>query len=216
MPNGLPARFDDPDTGFARLCEFLEIANRTQQQSILNIEPVKRAVRSRKAAAQKLSTAKRVRMLLTAFYGLANERRELWRHTQNEPSDVPSLEYHALRGYDARFAERNLDEERVVQALAEFPGVMESIADAPEWQHPALTIWPDLLVGPPAANSPPSSLLSSRPFSRNRSPCQWQPKTAHFGEIHLGRSGRSPVDAHQTCWAGRRERSDRSPGQHAP
>ena len=46
--------------------------------------------------------------------------------------------------------------------------------------------------------------------------CQWQPKTAHFGEIHLGRSGRSPVDARRACWAGRRERSDRSPGQHAP
>ena len=54
--------------------------------------------------------------------------------------------------------------------------------------------------------------------------CQWQPKTAHFwqlktahvGERAVGRSGRSPVDAHRACWAGRRERSDRSPGQHAP
>ena len=54
--------------------------------------------------------------------------------------------------------------------------------------------------------------------------CQWQPKTAHFwqlktahfGEIHLGRSGRSPVDARRAFWAGRRERSDRSPGQNAP
>ena len=46
--------------------------------------------------------------------------------------------------------------------------------------------------------------------------CQWQLKTAHFGERRLGRSGRSPVDAHRACWAGRRERSDRSPGQHAP
>ena len=49
--------------------------------------------------------------------------------------------------------------------------------------------------------------------------CQWQPKTAHFwqlktahfGERAVGRSGRSPVDAHRACWAGRRERSDRSP-----
>ena len=52
-----------------------------------------------------------------------------------------------------------------------------------------------------------------------RSPFQdgkWQPKTAHFRERHLGRRGRSPVDAHRACWAGRRERSDRSPGQHAP
>ena len=46
--------------------------------------------------------------------------------------------------------------------------------------------------------------------------CQWQPKTAHFGEIHLGRSGRSPVDARRAFWAGRRERSDRNPGQNAP
>ena len=54
--------------------------------------------------------------------------------------------------------------------------------------------------------------------------CQWQPKTAHFwqlktahvGERAVGRSGRSPVDAHRACWAGRRERRDRSPGQHAP
>ena len=54
--------------------------------------------------------------------------------------------------------------------------------------------------------------------------CQWQPKTAHFwqlktahfGERAVGRSGRSPVDAQRACWAGRRERSDRSPGQHAP
>ena len=145
MPNGLPARFADPDTGFPQLCEFLEIINRTQRQSILNIESVRRAVRSRKAAGRKLPTAKRLRMLLTAFYSLAKERRELWQHTHNEPSDVPSIEYHALRGYNARFTERNLDEERVVQALAEFPGVVKSIADAPEWQRPALTIWPDLL-----------------------------------------------------------------------
>ncbi len=54
--------------------------------------------------------------------------------------------------------------------------------------------------------------------------CQWQPKTAHFwqlktahfGERAVGRSGRSPGDAHRACWAGRRERSDRRPGQHAP
>ena len=46
--------------------------------------------------------------------------------------------------------------------------------------------------------------------------CQWQLKTAHVGERAVGRSGRSPVDAHRACWAGRRERRDRSPGQHAP
>ena len=30
------------------------------------------------------------------------------------------------------------------------------------------------------------------------------------------KGGRSPVDARRAFWAGRRERSDRSPGQHAP
>ena len=64
-----------------------------------------------------------------------------------------------------------------------------------------------------------------RPFDLLDSECcQWQPKTAHFwqlktahfGEIHLGRSGRSPVDARRAFWAGRRERSDRNPGQNAP
>ena len=57
-----------------------------------------------------------------------------------------------------------------------------------------------------------------------RCACQWQTKTAHFwqlktahvGEIHLRRSGRSSVDVRRAFWAGRRERSDRSPGQHAP
>ena len=46
--------------------------------------------------------------------------------------------------------------------------------------------------------------------------CQWQSKTAYFGERHRGRSGRSPVDSRRTCWAGRRERSERSPAQHGP
>ena len=54
--------------------------------------------------------------------------------------------------------------------------------------------------------------------------CQWQPKTAHLWQPktahswggRLGRSGHSPGDARRACWAGRRERSDRSPAQHAP
>ena len=64
----------------------------------------------------------------------------------------------------------------------------------------------------------------SRTFIQASAACQWQTKTAHFwqlktahvGEIHLRRSGRSSVDVRRAFWAGRRERSDRSPGQHAP
>ena len=82
----------------------------------------------------------------------------------------------------------------------------------------------------PSALSMAEAILASHRFGAQPiehvicDPCQWQPKTAHFGqlktahfgEIHLGRSGRSPVDARRAFWAGRRERSDRSPGQHAP
>ena len=148
VPDGLPARFDDPDSGFTRLCEFLEIANRAQQQSIINTEGVKRVLRSWKTDVQKLPTAKRRRLLLTVFYSFADERRALWKHIQNAsgdmPIDVPSFEYHALRDYDAEFSTGDMDNERVVQALTEFPDAIESIADLPEWQRPALAIWPDL------------------------------------------------------------------------
>ena len=112
VPDGLPARFDDPDSGFTRLCEFLEIVNRAQQQSIINTEGVKRVLRSWKADVQKLPTAKRRRLLLTVFYSFADERRALWKHIQNVssdmPIDVPSFEYHALRGYDAELSKGDM------------------------------------------------------------------------------------------------------------
>ena len=144
VPPGLPARFTDPKDGFARLCKVLEIANRRQQQAILSTDGVKRAVRPWKARAQKLPTAQRVRMLLTAFYRLPDERRKLWRQSQEAAHEVPSFEYYALRGYDAEFTARDLEDERLAEGLAEFPGAVETIADAPEWQRPALAIWPDV------------------------------------------------------------------------
>lgn len=138
VPDGLPERFTEPDVGFRRLCEFLEIANRAQQQRILNTDGVKNAVRPRKTEAQKLSDAKRRRMLLTFFYGLAGERRILWRYIQNAKSDVPSLEYHALRNYDADFAEHAFDEERIAEALAEFPNAVEL---SPTWWPGSALPW---------------------------------------------------------------------------
>ena len=147
VPQGLPARFTDPKGGFVQLCKVLEIANRQQQQAILSTDVVKRAVRPWKAGAHKLPTAQRVRMLLTAFYSLPDERRKLWRHkqaAQEEAHEVRSLEYYALCGYDAEFTARDLEDERLGEALAEFPGAVESIADTPEWQRLVLAIWPDL------------------------------------------------------------------------
>ena len=145
VPQGLPARFmTDSKEGFADLCKVLEIANRQQQQAILSAEIVKRAVKSRKAGAQKLPTAQRLQTLLTAFYSLPEERRELWRNRTGEVHEVPSLEHHALRSYDAGFAERALEDERLAETLADFPGAVESIVDAQGWQLPAFALWPDL------------------------------------------------------------------------
>ena len=101
-----------------------------------------------KTGARKLPTARRVQTLLITFYGLPDARRELWRlYSQKPPSEayeVPSLEYHALRGYDAACTELDLEDERMVETLTDFPGTVESITNAPEWQRPALAIWPDL------------------------------------------------------------------------
>ena len=149
VPQGLPARFiTDSKDGFVQLCKVLEIANRSQQQAILGTDIVKHAVKPLKTGARKLPTARRVQTLLITFYGLPDARRELWRlYSQKPPSEayeVPSLEYHALRGYDAACTELDLEDERMVETLTDFPGTVESITNAPEWQRPALAIWPDL------------------------------------------------------------------------
>ena len=70
----------------------------------------------------------------------------------------------------------------------------------------------------PASGRSQRSSSVARASTAGAIPCQWQTKTktAHVGEIHLRRSGRSSVDVRRAFWAGRRERSDRSPGQHAP
>ena len=128
------------------MCEFLEIINRTQTavHTQYRIREARRTfTEGRRTEVTDGENA--CGCYSPRFTAWPKSAANFGKHTHNEPSDVPSIEYHALRGYNARFTERNLDEERVVQALAEFPGVVKSIADAPEWQRPALTIWPDLL-----------------------------------------------------------------------
>ena len=152
LPEGLPARFSDPDDGFVRLCEFLDIRNRSEQQGIVNADGVKRAVRQLRSSVRGLQTAKRLQKLLTSFYGLPSERRDLWRHTYEAVQDtsqdshypVPSLEYKALMGYDSAFLEREVDETHLREVTSDFPEVIRSIDDIPEWQCHALAIWPDL------------------------------------------------------------------------
>lgn len=145
LPEGLPARFAATDDGFTKLCEFLEIANRSQQQTIVKTAGVKRSVRT--VPVRGLSTAQRLKKQLTTFYGLPIERRELWEFTlahEGRRKPIPSLEYCALKGYDAEFLQREVDEASLETTLDSLPSASIVLSDAPEWLLPALAIWPDL------------------------------------------------------------------------
>lgn len=149
LPEGLPTRFSASEDGFTLLCEFLDIANRHSKQKIINIDAVKRTLRARKTFFRNLSTSERLRAQITTFYSLPDERRKLWRHildslskAPNEnPSDVPSLEYRALMNHDSEFLEFELDETNLHVSLSDFPGIFQSISDSQEWRHPAFAAW---------------------------------------------------------------------------
>ena len=149
LPEGLPTRFAEPEDGFTLLCNFLGIANRHSKQTIINIDAVKRALRSRKASFRNLSTSERLRAQITTFYGLPEERRKLWRYIlktnliadNKNQSDVPSLEHQAFMNCYPDFLETELEDTNLHTSISDFPGVFESISDTPEWQHPAFIAW---------------------------------------------------------------------------
>ena len=49
-----------------------------------------------------------------------------------------------MQGRDPEFREREVDTAAVEEALRDFPDIVESVADAPDWQRPALAVWPAL------------------------------------------------------------------------
>ena len=152
IPNGLPIRFTGGRDEFRRLCDFLEIRNRNQRQALLAVSGIKRTVRHKKASVEGLATSDRQRELITAFYEMPDARREVWRTELGRSEEVPnastwyvpSLEHHALQGYDATFHQREVDETSLTASLIEFPDTIASVAEVPEWQRPALAVWPDL------------------------------------------------------------------------
>ena len=91
-------------------------------------------------------------MLLLAFYEKPDSRRHLWRQalldgrppTASREQPVPSLEFIALQRHDPEFLERDVDAAAVQDALRDFSDLVESVGDAPDWQHPALAAWPAL------------------------------------------------------------------------
>ena len=57
---------------------------------------------------------------------------------------MPSLEFIALQRHDGKFHEREVDIAAAEDAFRDFPDVVESIADTPTWQRPAIAAWPAL------------------------------------------------------------------------
>ena len=81
-----------------------------------------------------------------------DSRRDLWRLTlaghppaTSSGQPVPSLEFIALQRHDPEFHEREDDTAVAEEALRDFPDAVESVAEAPDWQRPALAAWPALL-----------------------------------------------------------------------
>ena len=147
LPRGLPKQFSDGRPGFQRLHKFLEIPNTKAVEAVL--AAIKDAVQHVPVA--KFQGADRRRVLLLAFYEKPDSRRHLWRQmlagrppTASREQPVPSPEFIALQRYDAEFREREVDTAAVQDALRDFPDLVESVADAPDWQRPALAAWPAL------------------------------------------------------------------------
>ena len=145
LPSGLPKRFLDGQPGFQRLRKFLEIPNTKSVEAVLD------AVKHSVPRAGKLPGAQRRRAALVAYYENPESRRQLWRqaldpHRQAAPHEqpVPSLEFIALQRHDGKFHEREVDIAAAEDAFRDFPDVVESIADTPAWQRPAIAAWPAL------------------------------------------------------------------------
>ena len=146
LPSGLPKQFSNGRAGFQRMHKFLEIPNTKAVEAVL--AAVKDAVQHVPVA--KLQGADRRRVLFLAFYEKPESRRRLWQQALDDrpptPSrqPVPSLEFIALQRHDTEFREREVDTAAVQDALRDFPDLLESVADAPDWQRPALAAWPAL------------------------------------------------------------------------
>ncbi len=148
MPVGLPATFLDPEHGRRQLTRFLGIANRKQQEGII------RQVRAHvpdiwSSDLKDLPTADRQREVLIRFYSMPDQRVALWKAgvemgEESQGRLPPSFEYEALFAYDSHLPDRPLEESRVEAALADFPGIIDSLFGPPQWQDLALAVLPEL------------------------------------------------------------------------
>lgn len=150
LSNGLPALLTNENRGFERLCDILGLQNRKQRQAFIGAEGVKRVLQGRKLSITTLPTAERQRVAIPAFYENPEVRRNVWRHELDRADEVPpesswpipSIEYHALLRYDPKFRSREGNESSFKESLIGVSDAEASFADVPEWQQPALRVWP--------------------------------------------------------------------------
>ncbi|MDE0108678.1 MAG: hypothetical protein OXN96_12745 [Bryobacterales bacterium] len=149
VPDGLPASFGG-DEGFARLCEFLGIANRQHKQAICS------AIKSNypelhAGLPKRLPAPQRWQKLLTRFYESATVRRQHWQKSTVasglEHLDTwPCLEYRALCLFDQEFQVREIKQEKLHEAITDISELVHSIdiGELSDWQHSPLALWPAL------------------------------------------------------------------------
>ena len=147
LPDGLPATFVG-DEGFDRLCKFLGIVNRQHKQKICGC--IKAEYPELHAGLpKKLTASQRFQELLTRFYTSASARRRHW-NASIKASDSdhlntwPCLEDRALRSFDQEFQNREIEREKLDEALASFSGVVSLPDELPDCQRAALALWPAL------------------------------------------------------------------------
>lgn len=145
LAEGLPRRFEDPKTGFKQLRRVLGIANRGEWESIRRLDSVKAAWERLKPKLRGLRSSQRLTRSITAYYGMPDERRRVWKqHYDSGGADgglqIPSLEYQAFEAYAPDFFDRGPEDEELAEALA---GITEKthFRSYPEAQRPALAIW---------------------------------------------------------------------------
>ncbi len=145
LAEGLPRRFEDPKTGFKQLRRVLGIANRKEWESIRRRDSVKATWERLKPKLRGLPSSQCRTRFITAYYGMPDERRRVWKqHYDSGGADgqlhIPSLEYQAFAAYAPDFFDRESEDEELAEALA---GIAEKTCFGayPAPQRPALGVW---------------------------------------------------------------------------
>lgn len=158
MPEGLPLCLEEPGTGLDNLQNLLGIPNRQGWQPVLRADRPKELTRTLKLKG--LTRSERVARSVLSVFRPPQERIDVWMLHMMLRTDMlgigsdlppvlpetgitPSIEYEALKRYDAGFLDREIDTQRLKAALRGVTKVRYTHR-IPPWRHPPLAVWPDL------------------------------------------------------------------------